>query len=151
MKRFKLELALAVVAVVVVAVMLTYSAGCTTARGNRALGASIVTAARLSGEVEIADLRVARDYLVQVEKLLRADTSEVPVVLADVLTAELLSYGGELTVEEQAIVANVVDLLCMGIALEADEPEDYATDIPERLADVVAGMIVQVDRLTATP
>ena len=147
MKHYRMELVLGAVALIV---MLTCSAGCTTVRGNRALGASIVTAARLSGEVEMADLRVARDYLVQVEKLLRADTSEVPVVLADVLTVELLSYGGELTVEEQAIVANVVDLLCMGIAIQADEPEDYATDIPERLSDVVAGMIVQVDRLTGT-
>ena len=147
MKRFKLELALAVVAVVVVAVMLTCSAGCGTARGNRAAGGSIITAVCLIDDIDSAKLRLAYGYLGHIENLLRTDTSAVPQVLAGVLTAELANYGTVTDYEERLVLAVMIDLMCTITPPGEDAPLAYVEDVPEQLADVVAGMRARIEML----
>jgi len=142
MKRFKLELLVGLVAVLAIA-WLICQGGCATARGNRTLGRVAVSVALRAGAVNEIELSLARPYLEYLERLLRAEPVDAPVILSEIVDSEIETWGAELTIEERGLVCDIVGVLLEGV--EARPPTPDQVQAATTAADIVAGMIAAID------
>lgn len=131
----------------VLAVVLLVGAltSCQTARANRGMGKLAVALAMKSGEVNKLDLELTRPFLVHAKNLLETAPADLSAVLADVLAAELETWGGSLKPEERLAVEAAIDWLMAG--LDLPELDDEARMAAATAAQILEGMIQGIDRI----
>jgi len=142
-KRYKMEMCVPLVAILAIAGLVC--AGCSTARGNMALGRTAVVVALRVQAVNEVELALARPYLVYLERILRAEPAKAPVLLAEMVEEEIGNWGGSLTNEERSLVCDVVYCLLIGVEARARTPEEARA--AAQAADIVAGILAAIDAI----